>query len=35
MRDLMLLGAWVCVVVALVLVIWSIMDGREKKDEDD
>lgn len=31
----MLLGAWVCVIVALGLVIWSIMDGREKKDEDD
>lgn len=28
MRDLMLLGAWVCVIVALVLVIYDIYDNR-------
>lgn len=31
MRDLMLLGAWVCVIVALVLVIYDIYDNRRGK----
>ena len=30
MRDLMLLGAWVCVIVALVLVIYDIYDNRRR-----
>ena len=31
MRDLMLLGAWVCVIVALVLVIYDIYDNRRRR----
>lgn len=31
MKDIMFYGAIVCVIVAMVLVIWDVWDGRKKK----
>ena len=31
MKDIMFYGAMVCVIVAMVLVIWDVWDGRKKK----
>lgn len=31
MKDILFYSAMVCVIVAMVLVIWSILDGRKKK----
>lgn len=31
MKEIMFYGAMVCVIVAMALVIWSILNGRKKK----